>query len=127
MQEKYKYRYNHEEQILYKFYYGAISLEEIKSSWIHAFENNLIPKETKGFILDYRKATFDMRINEYPGISDFYKDNLAVFRNKKIGILSDKPETVVVVMMVESKDDGYYSRPFSTLEAAKAWVLDKYL
>jgi len=122
-QEKFAYKYNSSQRILYKYYYGSISMEDIKSSWLHAFENNIIPNETSGFILDYRNATFDMEIDEHEAIADFYKNNLAVFQDKKIAIISDEPKAIVIAILTESKDDGYYSKPFSTVEAAIAWIL----
>lgn len=121
---KFKYHFNSSQGILYKYYYGDITLEELKSSWEYAFEHNLIPKEVKGFILDYREATFKIKIEKHTGIADFYKNHLEVFGDLKIGIVTEEPTDVVIPMLVESLDEGYSSQPFTTLEAALQWVLD---
>ncbi|MCF8379387.1 MAG: hypothetical protein K9H49_07410 [Bacteroidales bacterium] len=123
MKEKIKYHYDPKDKIMFKSYYGLISIDIIASSWMQAFEKEIIPKETVGFILDYREAIFDMDVDEHAEIANFYKKNLEVFRNKKIAIITDKPKAVVIVTLVEALDDGYFSKPFSTLEAARAWVL----
>ncbi|MCK4922713.1 MAG: hypothetical protein KAS71_16785 [Bacteroidales bacterium] len=123
MQEKFKFRFNNSLGILHKYYYGSISIADIKSSWEHAFENNLIPKETKGFIVDYRNANLEFEVDEHIKIADFYKDNLEVFGNFKIAVVSDEPKDVVIIILVETKEDGYFSRLFSTVEAATNWVL----
>jgi isocitrate dehydrogenase len=123
MEEKINYRFDHSNGILYKYYQGNITIEDISSSWEYAIENKLIPKETKGFILDYRKATFKIKITEYQLIADFYKNHLEVFGHHKIAILVENPKDVVIPILVESKDDGYSSRPFNTLNAAIGWVL----
>ena len=63
MKDFYKYELNSELNILYKYYYGPISLDDIFSSWENAFDNNIIPKDIKGFILDFRK--FCLFLNRY--------------------------------------------------------------
>lgn len=57
MEGKYKYHFNSTFGILYKTYYGLISIEDIESSWEDAFKNEVIPKENKGFVLDYRVSS----------------------------------------------------------------------
>ena len=121
--EKYTYRIDSSLGILFKYYYGNIDLSDIIISWEDAIENNVIPKETKGFILDYRQASFTINVDDYVLIADFYKNHLDIFKNLKIAILTEKPKDVVIPLLVESKDDGYFSKPFYTLEAAIAWVL----
>lgn len=122
--KKIKYHFNSSLGILYKYYYGYITLEDIQSSWEYAFENNLIPKDVKGFILDYRQANFKLKIEEYKGIADFYKNHIEVFGNLKIGIITEEPSDVVIPMLVESLDEGYSSQPFATHEAALKWVIN---
>ncbi len=121
--KKFKYQFDSSLRIQYKFYFGEITMIDIISSWEHAFENNIIPKETKGFILDYRKATFKIEIDDHAQLADFYKNHIDIFRNCKIGIITENPRDVVIPILVESLDDGYYSKPFSTLKAAISWVL----
>lgn len=124
MQEKFKYKFNSSLGIFYKYYYGSITIADIKSSWEHAFENNLIPKETKGFIVDYQNASFDMEIDEHIEIADFYKNHLEVFGNFKIAVVSNEPKDVVIIILVETKEDGYFTKLFCTVKAATSWVLN---
>ena len=123
MEEKFKYVFDNATGILYKYYYGTITYEDIFSSWDYAISNNLIPKETKGFILDYRNATLENLLKEYWKISDYYKKHLDIFGNKRIAIITEKPKDTVVPALVAQKDEGYLSRPFYTPEAALLWVL----
>ena len=123
MNDKFEYQFDSALGIFYKFYVGKITLEDIISSWKYAFKNNLIPKETKGFIVNYKNAKLNMKINEYVGIANFYKNNLDVFGNYKIGIITTNPKDIVIPILVESIDQGYESKPFSTNEAAIEWVL----
>jgi hypothetical protein len=123
-EEKFNYSFDKSTGILYKYYYGSITIEDIHSSWDYAINKNLIPKETQGIILDYQKATFNIKANEYSRISDYYKEHLDVFRNQKIAVITQSQKDVVIPVLVETKDSGYSSRPFYTVEAAIKWVLN---
>ena len=123
MKKKFKYSFDELTGILYKYYYGKITIEDIHSSWDYAIANNLIPKNTKGFLLDYTKATFDLDIKEHIQIPEYYKSHLEIFGNKRIAVLTHSSKDVMIPTLVELKDEGYYSRPFYTLEAALNWVL----
>lgn len=123
MDAKFKYEFDPGTGILFKYYYGDITINDIESSWISAFDNGLITESIKGFVLDYREAAFDMHPSEHILIADFYRRNLEVFRGYRIGIITHNPRDIVIPVLVKTKDDGYLSRPFSTPEAAIAWVL----
>jgi len=123
MENKFKYSFSNSTKILTKTYFGSITIEDIESSWEYAFENELIPKEKKGFILDYRNSNFKINIREYMAISDFYKKHIDVFRNYKIAVITEDPSDIVIPLLVETQDQGYKSKAFSTVEAAINWVL----
>ncbi len=123
MEKNFRYDFDADSGILYKYYFGLITIRDIVSSWKYAFENNLIPINKKGFILDYRNASFDIAIDEHPKIAEFYKSHLDVFGNFKIAVITNEPKDVVIPILVETMDDGYISSPFSTLEGAIEWVL----
>ena len=122
--EKIHYKFDQDTKILYKYYYGDISIQDIATSWEHAIENNMIPKEVKGFILDYREATFDFSHEKHREIVDFYRNNLEIFGNLKTAIIVTEPKNMVIPVLVKAKDKGYTSQPFSTIEAALKWVLN---
>lgn len=122
MADKFRIVYDDRLKILYKYYYGIIKINDIISSWDEIIENNMIPKLTKGIILDYSNAKLDVAITEYTKIPEYYKKNLSVFGGLKIAILTQKKEDVIVPSLVQLKDDGYLSKPFYTKEAALAWV-----
>ncbi len=125
MGDKFKYHFDSTLGILFKTYYGSISIEDIESSWEYAFKNDLIPKEKKGFILDYREASFNINPNQTTAIADFYKKHLDIFGGYRIAILTEKPKDIVIPILVEINDEGYSSKPFCTLQAAIKWVLSR--
>jgi hypothetical protein len=123
MADKFKYQYDSSTRILFKYYYGQITLEDIYSSWDFAISSNLIPKGTQSFVLDYTAASFDIRVKEYYKIAEYYKNHLEVFKNCKIAVITQNPKDIVIPALVESIDEGYSSKPFYALEAAIDWVL----
>ncbi len=122
MSDKFKIVYDEQLKILYKNYNGNISIDDIIASWDKIIKNNMIPKTTKGFILDYTKAKLDVPVKDYAKIPEYYKSKLSVFGGLKFAILTQTKEDVIVPSLVQLKDDGYLSRPFYTRKAAIAWV-----
>ncbi len=64
-----------------------------------------------------------MSPKDHTKIVTFYRNNIATFGGHRIAILTDDPKDLVISVLVELKDKGYKSKPFSTEEAAKKWVL----
>ncbi len=122
--QKYRYEFKHDVGIVFKYYYGYITTKDIIDSWDFAIREGLIPKENKGFILDYRQASFKVDISECDHIPLYYQKHPEVFRGYKIAVVTENQQDIVIPFWVKEKDDGYESRPFSTLEAALCWVLD---
>ncbi len=108
---------------MFKYYYGPITIDDIISSWQFAINNQLIPKETKGFVLDYREANFRISIDEHEIIADFYKNHPEIFGKLKTAVITDDPHDIIIPILIETLNEGYYSRPFTTFEAAVDWVL----
>jgi hypothetical protein len=123
MEQKFLYQFDSQTGIVFKNYFGKITIDDIENSWLYGFNHNLIPPNTEGFVLDYREAFFEILIEEYIKIPLFYTQHLDVFGEKKIAIVTDNPKDVVIPVLVQMKDKGYASQPFSTLEAAIYWVL----
>lgn len=121
-EKKFSYYFDEERGILFKTYYGAITIEDINSSWEFAFREGLILEIKCGFVLDYRKASFDVVPVRHVEIAAFYKRHIEVFGGYKIAIVTEAPRDIVIPVLVEMHDEGYSSRPFSTIEAAIAWV-----
>ncbi len=121
--EKFKYIFDDNTGIMYKQYIGKITLQDIFSSWDHAINNHLIPKEVKGFILDYQNAEIMINVKNYGQIPDYYKKHLDIFRNQKIAVVVVNAKDIVIPALVKKKDKDYISHPFTTIEGAIDWIL----
>ena len=124
---KFSYEFDYQTRILFKYYFGKITIDDIIESWDYAKENHLIPKSTNRFVLDYRRANFVIKIinrEEQDDISYYYKRNIDIFGNSKIAIVTEDHNDIVVPFLVMEKDSGYISKPFTTMEAAIQWVIN---
>jgi len=119
----FSFSFDKKTKILYKTYFDGITVNDITSSWLYAFEKKLIPKETKGFIVDYRSSSMNFDPEMHTEIAKFYQQNIHVFGNQKVAVLTEKPKDVVISILVKEMDRGYESKPFSTMEAAVDWIL----
>ena len=121
--KKFEYKYDKKLNIVFKYYYGEINLNDIESSWIYAFDNFLFPKGTKRYVLDYKKARIIIKTEETSSISKFYSEHLEYFRGAKIAIVMENPKQIVFPYLVMRDDNQYISRPFSSIEEAIKWVM----
>ncbi|AOW19856.1 hypothetical protein [Urechidicola croceus] len=120
---KFDFKFDKSTGILFKYYYGKISIETLITSWEENFNSDILKNDIKGFILDYTNASLEMDISEHLKIVQFYKSNLTIFGNYKIAVITNNPKDIVIPILVQSKDEGYASKPFSTIEGAIEWVL----
>lgn len=120
---KFEYKFDSKNSVLFKYYYGEITLSDITSSWEAAISNKEIPTDTKGFILDYRKASFKLNNGEHISIAEYYKHNNKIFGDKKIAIVTESYKDIIVPILVKAEDPGCHFEPFSTIGAATGWVL----
>lgn len=58
MERKFSYHFDDEKCVLFKTYFGPITIEDINSSWEFAFRECLIPKEKKWFCFGLPKGLF---------------------------------------------------------------------
>lgn len=116
------FKYDPELSVMYKIHSGLITIETIKNSWEWAFANKIIPENTKFFLLDYREAIIDFSARKHEDISKYYRSKPEYFAGKKFAIISNNPHNVAISTLVRRSDDGYESRPFSTIEAAIKWL-----
>ncbi|MFP4059332.1 MAG: hypothetical protein ACOC2F_08490 [Bacteroidota bacterium] len=119
---KFLYEYDSESKIMTKRYQGFIDIEDIEKSWDAGFNNGILKYDIKGFILDYRRANFDIKAHEYKKILNFYKQHHDFFARFKFAIITNNPTDITIPILVESDEEGYNTRPFTTIEAAVEWV-----
>uniref|UniRef100_UPI0032170E01 hypothetical protein n=1 Tax=uncultured Draconibacterium sp. TaxID=1573823 RepID=UPI0032170E01 len=118
-----RFEFDHQTRILFKYYYGLISVEAVKDSWTDAIKNKLIPDNVSGFVLDYREASFNFEISRLAEVAEFYVGNIDVFRNKRIAMVVENTKDIVYPILFQNQNKGYVTQTFSTMDAAIGWVL----
>ncbi len=119
-----KVKYDYKDGIVFKQYFGLITVKDITETWLTAMKQNLFPDNSFGFILDYRNARFDIEPGRHVEISEFYQQHPNLFFGKRVAIITVRPEDVVYPLLIQGYDNGYESMPFSTVDAAIRWVKD---
>jgi hypothetical protein len=107
---------------MYKVHYGNITIDIIRNSWEWAYSNKIIPQGTLHFILDYREARLDFSPRRYDDIINYYKLKPEYFAGKRFAIISDNPHNVAISTLIHRDENGYDSKPFSTIDAAIKWL-----
>ncbi|WP_321372031.1 hypothetical protein [uncultured Draconibacterium sp.] len=115
-------KYEYKNRVVFKYYFGLITVEDVAETWLTAIKKKLFPDDAVGFILDYRNAQFDIEPGRHIEIPEFFHQHPDVFYGKKIAIVTVRPKDVVYPMLIQVRDKGYKSMPFSTMEAAIDWV-----
>jgi hypothetical protein len=121
----YEFHFDPETKIFYKKHFGVITKEEIFKSWDHAIENDLIPKDTAGFIVDFMDAQLNLKLLDVKHIPIYFNLHSDIFGNKKMAILVKSPEEIVVPVLIERAQKKYFLKPFSTETAAIKWILSE--
>ena len=120
-----EFKYDSDTKIMYKIHYGIITAFDVITSWEWAFENSIIPQNTKLFLLDYQDAVLDNPTSISKAIVNFYHMNLDKFVNCKFAIVSSSSKNVATSMLIKKADKDYVSEPFSHIEKAIEWLLAK--
>ncbi|MBU8891894.1 MAG: hypothetical protein KOO66_03895 [Bacteroidales bacterium] len=119
-----KVEYTHEiingKGIMTRKFYGKIDADYIIDSFVYLIDNNLIKDNCIGIISDFCNATIEMDIKDFKKVIAFIKQNKKSI-NLKLAAIVDTPNKSVFPFLAQSFDMPV--RPFSTVEAAKKWII----
>ena len=108
--------------IMTRKFYGKVNADYIIDSFVYLIDNNLIKENCIGIISDFRNATIKMDIKEFKKVIAFIKQNKKSV-NLKLAAIVDTPNKSVFPFLAQSFD--MLVRPFSTIEAAKKWIISE--
>lgn len=109
-------------KIFTKVYYGKISLDFIIQTWNELISGDIIPAETKRFIIDYSEASIDFPTELISKLAEFYKSHNSTFMRSKIAMMMVSPDQVVFPYLLEMQGMDFEIRTFSTRKAAIDWL-----
>lgn len=122
MNQKAKCQYDAENKIFHKHYFGNIGLADMLFSWENIINKNLIPKNTKRFILDYRKATLTIPPQTAKDIAAFYSKHADIFSHSQVAMIMENPNDVIFPILVNDELAIVNFKPFYTMEGAMDWL-----
>ncbi len=120
---RYKFYFDPEKRILFKKHLGNVTMEQIFSSWDEAIRDNLIPSDTKGFVVDVRKAHYGIELAKVKTITRYFDSHPDIFSGKKMAVVVTSPEEIVLPVLIEYTPKSYSLKPFATETAALMWIL----
>lgn len=120
--KKIKITLDQQNSIFRKEYRKDISLDEIKDSWIYCLDKEVIPSNCEGIVLDYRSARFVMNPREIFKLVDFYNNQLERLEQKRIAILTERPDQIVIPMLLSEKSKRFNIQVFTSDKAAIHWA-----
>ena len=115
--------FREDSKIFYKKYFGDVTLDLLKNSWLEMVKNNQIPVCLRGAIIDYTNAHLNVEISGADAIVKFYNEHLPILMTVKVAIVVGSPHDVVIPILISQKLKGKFSKPFSSIDAAEEWIL----
>ncbi|MGQ1785007.1 MULTISPECIES: hypothetical protein [unclassified Saccharicrinis] len=110
-----------DDSVLIRSFRGSVVMQDVINSWKTDIEKGLVHAGLKGIVTDFTACENNATINELQDIAEFYKANIDVFENLKLGVVLDTPNVVVLLLFEESHAEMQH-KAFSTFEAALEWV-----
>lgn len=115
-------RYDEARRIFYKIYSGDIYFHDLVDTWNEMIGQNLIPEDTCRFVLDYSNATFISSPSGVDDICKFFRAYNHVFAHSRLALIMQKPDQVILPILVNNELTSISVKPFYTLEAGTRWV-----
>jgi len=109
--------------IVTRVFIGSISKSEIVESFEYLVKNNLLTDQSCGMITDISNSKLDIDLSDLERITDFIKNNKTLSK-VKIAVVAESPEKVLFTTLANFKV-GDSLMPFSSIEAAKEWMLSE--
>lgn len=105
-------------------YTGVITIQDLENYWIEVIDKDIIDSKIRGFILDCRNTVMNIDVEKISMLSSLFKTHLDIFQEKRFAYVTESPSQIILPLLLQEDDHFYESRPFSTTEAAMAWVLN---
>ncbi len=117
-------KYIDDNKILVRSIRGKADFEEIFDSWKDLINEDYFAPPVIGMINDYCGAELKVDISDMKKIKVLLEDYPDIFKSVKIAVVVDSFKNIVYPMIVEKVSEQANVRPFSTVKAARDWILD---
>jgi len=118
----YHIEYIEDDYCLTRKFSGVLKIDEIINTWKYLIENKLKHKKYKGIINDFTNARLEMEIDDVEQLMNLFKENIDIFKDLKLAVIMSSPENIVFPAFAQN-NSTFKIKPFSTISAAKDWML----
>lgn len=113
--------YTFEDSIIIRTFYGDVTIEELISSLEFMIKNNFFTNK-KGIISDFSKANFLVNQEDLLLLKGLFLKHYTILGKIRFAQIINTPK-IAHTMLFESKNSDVRTRSFSTIQAARTWVI----
>ena len=121
------YSYSRENKILTIYNKGVVTFDSFMQSWLDAYHNNMIPKDTVGFVYINMDTAFDFSVADYKKIMFFFTKYPAILQGRRIAWVSNLTKNSLIPAAIALRNtfinSGYSVQPFNNIRDAEKWVI----
>lgn len=117
--------FTYKDVIIIRDFKKGATVECILKTYEYIFDNNLLTPNIKGIISDYRNCDITFSLKDLEQLEGFHKNNPSILMSVKLAYVIDTPD-IVYGIIFSMKQKYNTSKSFSTLDAAKHWILSEY-
>ncbi|MCZ4694695.1 hypothetical protein DWB61_06555 [Ancylomarina euxinus] len=120
---KYSFLDFFDQKILLREFSDDASIEDVIASFEEIMGMEMLANNVPGVITDLRNVKFEINTNVFKRVSSFLKNNPELYKYK-FAAITISPLQVALVIIGNTVSTKLRTKPFSTLEAAVAWVCE---
>lgn len=113
--------YTIEGLILVRKFFGDVTIKELKSSLEYMIDNNLITKNMKGIISDFRDTNFLAEQKDLLLLKDLFLKHSKILGHLRFVQIINTPK-IAQTMLFEIENPDVTTKSFSTMQAARNWI-----
>lgn len=117
------YSVEKESGILIQHFRGPVNMDDIIAGWDSLFRRNIVNHNLSGIISDYTFASLEVEMKDLLSMKKFFLSNAKLLKNLRLAQVIDSPK-IVLPQLFENENPDFSTRAFSTLDAAKKWILE---
>lgn len=117
---------DHDLKIIRYIHSGRLTYDDIGQAWAQLLSMPEFTAMKYNLLSDYRKAIFDMELEEADKIVEFMKTIEPVVRGKKQCLVVEDPYSTAGSILFQQKvyqEVGFRVKTFSTIKAAEEWLM----
>ena len=112
-----------EKRILCRKFSENASIKDVISSFEEIMNNQMLSNNTIGIITDLRGVKFDINPSVFKRVSKFLKLHPELY-DYRLAAITETPKQVVMVILANNVSSKLNTKPFSTFDAALAWIVE---